>query len=429
MSFLRNIFRKKATAIDQNAIAKTYPAYADGSIEQKRAQAQKDSSAEEFLDYWIKKAVDMRASDVHFEKYRNYVKVRYRIDGKLQTIKQLPVNLHSSIVTRVKILSRLKIDEKRIPQDGRFSLEHNKKKFDVRVSILPGYLGECIVMRLLQGDGEQFSLQKLGAREYDIQRLDKLIAVQNGIIIVAGPTGSGKSTTLYSIIKKISSSERKVLTVEDPVEYQLAGINQVSVNETIGMTFASALRSMLRQAPNVILIGEIRDKETAEIAIRAALTGHLVLSTVHAKDTVNAITRMLDLGVPSYLIAATLRGVLSQRLVRKTCEDCHEIGDFDAEFLLDLVPEYKITGNEKTVIAKGCPKCFDSGYRGRKAVMEILAVTKELQALIDQKANEDEIRELATKQGTQTIREIAIEHFTNGEIAEEALLSLLAEMN
>lgn len=429
MTFLRSFFRKKATCLDHNTIAASYPTYSDGSIEQQRAQAKKDSSAEEFLDYWIKKAVDMRASDVHFEKYRSYVKIRYRIDGKLQTIKQLPENLHSSIVTRVKILSKLKIDEKRIPQDGRFSLEHDNQKFDVRVSILPGYLGECIVMRLLQGDGEQFSLKKLGARDHDIQRLNKLISVQNGIIIVAGPTGSGKSTTLYSIIKQISSSERKVITVEDPVEYQLQGINQVSVNETIGMTFAAALRSMLRQAPNVILIGEIRDKETAAIAIRAALTGHLVLSTVHAKDTVNAITRMLDLGIPSYLIAATLRGVLSQRLVRKTCENCQEILEFDAKFLLDLVPDYKITGNEKTLIAKGCPQCFDSGYRGRKAVMEILSVTKEIQTLIDNKATEDDIRTLAIKQGTQTIREIAIEHFTNGQIAEEALLSLLAEMN
>lgn len=426
MSIFRSLFRKKANSLERENLVDLVQS--DGSEVDEKTSKKGGNSVEEFLDYWLKKAVDMRASDVHFEKYREYVKVRYRIDGKLQTIKKLPVNLHGSLVTRVKILSKLKIDEKRIPQDGRFSLEHHGGKFDVRVSILPGYLGECMVLRLLQGDGSSFSLQKLGAREEDISKLEKLIAIQNGIIIVAGPTGSGKSTTLYSIVQKVSSPERKVITVEDPVEYQLSGINQVSVHEAIGMTFAAALRSMLRQAPNIILVGEIRDKETAEIAIRSALTGHLVLSTVHAKDTVNAITRLLDLGVPSYLIAATLRGVLSQRLVRKLCPHCIEKKPLIPELINDIIPEYKIKGGEFFCESKGCEHCCDTGYKGRNAVMEILPISENIQKMIDGKCDEDQLRKQAQKEGMQTLREIAVEHFVHGELGKEALLNLLAEM-
>jgi type IV pilus assembly protein PilB len=428
MSLFRSLFRKHSKLSEEQV----QEAYADRDEEGNTIATgtqKKNSSAEEFLDFWIQKAVEMEASDVHFERYRTYVKIRYRIDGKLQTIKKLPVNLHSGLVTRVKILSKLKIDEKRVPQDGRFSLINDDKKFDVRVSILPGYLGECMVMRLLRSDGENFSLQKLGARDQDVEKLSDLVSIQNGIIVVAGPTGSGKSTTLYSIIKKVSSPERKVITVEDPVEYQLSGINQVSVNETIGMTFATALRSMLRQAPNIILVGEIRDKETAEIAIRAALTGHLVLSTVHAKDTINAITRLLDLGVPSYLVAATLRGVLSQRLVRKLCPHCAKEGVFHAEFLKEIAPEFPIPEDVKVSEPVGCTHCLNTGYKGRQAVMEILPVSDAIQKLIDQKSDEDEIRQRAHEEGMETLREIALEHYVQGEIGQEALLALLAEMN
>ncbi|MDR1366505.1 MAG: GspE/PulE family protein [Puniceicoccales bacterium] len=424
----RSLFRKRPKLPDVKALEPYAKKDSEGNVIAASAQ-KKNSSAEEFLDFWIQKAVEMEASDIHFERYRTYVRVRYRIDGNLKTIRNLPVNLHSGIVTRVKILSKLKIDEKRIPQDGRFSLTNGDKKFDVRVSILPGYLGECIVMRLLSSDGENFSLQKLGARDRDVEKLNRLVSIQNGIIVVAGPTGSGKSTTLYSIIKKISSPERKVITVEDPVEYQLSGINQVSVNETIGMTFATALRSMLRQAPNIILVGEIRDRETAEIAIRAALTGHLVLSTVHAKDTINAITRLLDLGVPSYLVAATLRGVLSQRLVRKLCPHCAKAGVFDPEFLKEIAPEFPIPEDAKVSEPVGCERCLNMGYKGRQAVMEILPVSGTIQKLIDRKSDEDIMRQQACQEGMETLREIALEHYVHGEIGQEALLALLAEMN
>jgi type II secretory ATPase GspE/PulE/Tfp pilus assembly ATPase PilB-like protein len=433
MAILRSLFHKRSKLADTTAFEVPVEVVEEegGAKEEVSTStaSKKNSSAEDFLDQWIQQAVEMRASDVHFERYRTYVKIRYRIDGRLQTIKNLPAHLHSGLVTRVKILAKLKIDEKRIPQDGRFSLVNGDKKFDVRVSILPGYLGECLVMRLLQSNSDLFSLQRLGARDKDVLKLEQLVAIQNGIIVVAGPTGSGKSTTLYSIIKKISSPERKVITVEDPVEYQLEGINQVSVNETIGMTFAAALRSMLRQAPNIILVGEIRDKETAEIAIRAALTGHLVLSTVHAKDTVNAITRLLDLGVPSYLIAATLRGVLSQRLIRKLCSNCAKEGQFDSLTLKEIAPEYEITGNEHVREPVGCDQCLKTGYKGRQAVMEILPVSEKVQKMIDQRLDEDTIRQQARSEGVETLREIALEHYTHGEIGYEALLALLAEMS
>ena len=431
MSILRSFFHKYSKPPKDNAAIEQFKESAGPAESNSANQKKLNSSAEEFLDYWLQKAVDMRASDVHFERYRNYVKIRYRIDGKLQTIRKLPVNLHSGLVTRVKILSKLKIDEKRIPQDGRFSLVNGDKKFDVRVSILPGYLGECMVMRLLSSTGENFSLQKLGARKKEVEKLGKLITIQNGIIIVAGPTGSGKSTTLYSIIKQISSAERKVITVEDPVEYQLSGINQVSVNESIGMTFAAALRSMLRQAPNIILVGEVRDKETAEIAIRAALTGHLVFTTIHAKDTVNAITRLFDLGIAPYLIAATLRGVLSQRLIRKLCPHCIKPGTFDPEVFKKIAPDMEIPPIESMSINEpgGCDECFGTGYKGRQAVMEILPVSDAIQKMIDKKSNEDEIRAQAKKEGMETLKEIALDHYLHGEVGREALMGLFAEIS
>jgi type II secretory ATPase GspE/PulE/Tfp pilus assembly ATPase PilB-like protein len=428
MSLFRSLFRKRSKSSSAKVL-ETYTQEDDEGNVIPQSTPRKTSSTEEFLDFWIQKAIEMGASDIHFECYRTYVKVRSRIDGKLKIIKKLPVNLHSSLVTRIKILSKLKIDEKRVPQDGRFSLANSDKKFDIRVSILPGYFGECIVLRLLRSDGEDFSLQRLGARDKDVEKLSNLISIPNGVIVTAGPTGSGKSTTLYSIIKKVSSPERKVITVEDPVEYQLAGINQVSVNETIGMTFARALRSMLRQAPNIILVGEIRDRETAEIAIRPALTGHLVLSTVHAKDTINAITRLLDLGIPPYLIAATLRGVLSQRLVRKLCPHCAKEDTLDPKFLKEIAPEFPIPEDAKVNKSLGCAHCLNTGYKGRQAVMEILPVSEAIQKMIDRKSDEDEIRRQAHEEGMEAMRKIALEHYVHGEISCEALLTLLAEIN
>lgn len=405
MSFLRSFFRKHIQAIDPNI---------------RRAFASKHS-AEDVLDYWLYKAIDMAASDIHFERYQTYLKIRYRIDGKLQTIRQLAIPLHSGMVTRVKILANLKIDEKRVPQDGRFSLLYKKQKWDIRVSILPGYFGECMVLRLLNAESNHFSLETLGARPQDIQLLTQLTSVPNGMIVIAGPTGSGKSTTLYALIQQIASPERKVITVEDPVEYQLPGVSQVAVNEAIGMTFATALRSLLRQAPNIILVGEIRDRETAEIAIRAALTGHLVLTTVHAKNAVNVITRFLDFDIPPYLIAATLRAVVAQRLVRTLCPHCYRKKFFDPSHF----PELTLDATCEIGTADGCEHCFHTGYKGRRAVMEILPIRETIAKLIDQRCSEDQIQQQA---GMQTLREVAIQQFQEGILGEEALQTLLAEV-
>jgi type II secretory ATPase GspE/PulE/Tfp pilus assembly ATPase PilB-like protein len=430
MSLFRSIFRSKAKENGREAIAG--PGI-DGSEINSPSSAeailQRKTSPEEFLDHWLRQAIEMRASDIHFEKFRTYLKVRYRVDGKLQTIAKLPENLHGGLIARIKILTKLKIDEKRLPQDGRFSIKHHSEQFDVRVSILPGYFGECVVLRLLQSDGRMFSLQNLGARQVDMEKLEQLIKVQNGIIVVAGPTGSGKSTTLYSIIRKISSPERKVITVEDPVEYQLPGINQVSVNEAIGMTFAAVLRSMLRQAPNIILIGEIRDKETAEIAIRAALTGHLVLSTVHAKDTISAITRLRDLGIPSYLIAATLRGVLSQRLARKLCPKCLNPEKPDRKLIEEIIPGHGIPDEATAYEPKGCEHCLGTGHRGRLALFELLPISDAMQKLIHRQVDEDQLRNLARNESMEFLKNVALDHYLHGRIGRTSLLSLITELS
>ncbi|MDR2735851.1 MAG: GspE/PulE family protein [Puniceicoccales bacterium] len=429
MSLLRSIFRNKAKETGEKSNAKDNTDIQETNPSQEAETVSRDKvSPEEFLDHWIIQAIETGASDIHFEKFRTYLRVRYRVDGRLRTIAKLPENLHGGVIARIKILAKLKIDEKRLPQDGRFSIKHREEQFDVRVSILPGYLGECVVLRLLQSDEKMFSLKNLGAREIDIKKLEELVAVQNGIIIVAGPTGSGKSTTLYSIIKKISSSERKVITVEDPVEYQLAGINQVSVNETIGMTFATALRSMLRQAPNIILIGEIRDKETAEIAIRAALTGHLVLSTVHAKDTISAITRLGDLGIPSYLIAATLRGVMAQRLARKPCLKCLTPGEPDRKLIDEISTGYSIPDDVTVYEPSGCNHCFGTGHQGRLALFEILHISDAMQKLIHGRSDEDQLRALAKTEGIEFLKNVTIDQYLHGRIGRETLMSLAAEM-
>ncbi|MDR1458496.1 MAG: GspE/PulE family protein [Puniceicoccales bacterium] len=430
MSLFRSIFRSKAKENGPEAMAEhPIDTQQTNSPQPIEAILREKTSPEEFLDHWIRQAIDIGTSDIHFEKFRTQLRVRYRIDGKLRTIAKLPENLHGGLLVRIKILAKLKIDEKRLPQDGRFSIEHNSDQFDIRVSILPGYFGECVVLRLLQSDCSRFSLKNLGVRKIDIEKLERLVGIQNGIIIVAGPTGSGKSTTLYSIIQKISSPERKVITVEDPVEYQLPGVNQVSVNEAIGLSFAAVLRSMLRQAPNIILVGEIRDKETAEIAIRAALTGHLVLSTVHAKDSISSITRLRDLGVPSYLIAATLRGVLSQRLVRKPCTNCLNPTEPDRKLIEGIIPGHRIPNKVTVYEPSGCEHCLGTGHRGRLALFELLPISDAMEKLIHHRMDEDQLRALARDEAVKFLKNVALDHYFDGRIGRESLLALITELS
>jgi type II secretory ATPase GspE/PulE/Tfp pilus assembly ATPase PilB-like protein len=414
----------------EERVAYELPMSSQESLKRGRHQGRRilHSNPEEFLDYWLHRAIDARASDIHFECFKELLVVRYRIDGVLKKITDVPNTLHSGLVTRIKLLSYLRLDERRVPQDGRFAFEHAGQSFDFRVSVIPSYWGESVALRILGHDDRTTDLQSLGASEEQAIEIDMMMNASNGMILVVGPTGSGKSTTLYAVIKKISSPERKVLTVEDPVEYQIDGVNQIAVNERVGMTFARALRAMLRQAPNVILVGEIRDKETAEMTIRAALTGHLVLSTVHARDTTNAVTRLVDLGIPSYLIAATLRGILSQRLVQKLCPSCARPVPCDEAFLKRSGHEGPLPTDTVTYEAVGCEHCLQTGYRGRLAAYEVLPIDAGWRERIHNYADEDVLRQKFLQEGRKSMRESAIHHYLKGHSDLNQVRGIVAEV-
>jgi general secretion pathway protein E/type IV pilus assembly protein PilB len=353
----------------------------------------------------IVEAFKMRASDIHLEPMAKTFRVRYRIDGMLQEMKSPPKRLQASIISRLKIQSNMSIAEHRIPQDGRIQMQVGGKAIDLRVSCLPTSHGESIVMRILDKEGLRLGLAELGFFTDDQQTFERLIGLPDGILLVTGPTGSGKTTTLYACLNYINRPDRKIITVEDPVEYVLAGINQVQVNEQIGMTFAAALRSMLRQAPNVIMLGEIRDLETATIAINASLTGHLVFSTLHTNDAPSAVTRLIDIGVKPFLVASSTRALMAQRLVRKICKRCAEPmtpneGELRA---LNIDPETVPNANFRR--GKGCPECGKSGYRGRMGIFEIFVIDDDARRLIYEKVPANVLRARAREMGMRTLRE------------------------
>lgn len=349
----------------------------------------------------IEQAVKQRASDIHIEPFESFIKVRYRIDGELQEMMTPSKATHSAIITRIKIMGKLDIAEKRLPQDGRVEAVIDGREIDLRISVMPTVYGEKIVIRLL--DRSVFITQKsqLGFTEENLRQFDKVIMSPNGIILVTGPTGSGKSTTLYSILKELNKPNKNIITVEDPVEYRMEGVNQVQVNLKAGMTFASSLRSILRQDPDIIMIGEIRDSETAQIAVRAAITGHLVLSTMHTNDAASTVVRLVDMGIEPYLVANSLVGVVSQRLVRRICDNCRTRvvpKDFEKELL-------GLQGNESVYKGKGCSACGNTGYKGRVAVHEIMSVTKTMREYINNRNSIDDIKQAVIEQGTVTLKE------------------------
>ena len=346
----------------------------------------------------FEQAITSRASDIHIEPFENEIKVRYRIDGVLYDVLKLDIGILSSLVARIKIIGNMDIAEKRIPQDGRTTYIFSDKIYDMRISSLPCVYGEKIVVRVIDKSAFVRSKAELGLTEEDEEKFNKLIAAPHGIILVCGPTGSGKSTTLYTILNELNTGTRNIITVEDPVESTIEGINQVEVNTKAGLTFAAALRSILRQDPDIIMIGEIRDRETADMAIRAAITGHLVLSTIHTNDAASAITRLVDMGIENFLISSSLVGVISQRLVRKLCSYCKEPYEPSEEekILLDI----KQDENVKLYRKRGCHICDRKGYYGRTGVYEILIVTKELRKLINKKdVSSEEIKELLSNRG------------------------------
>jgi general secretion pathway protein E/type IV pilus assembly protein PilB len=372
----------------------------------------------------ILEAIQRRASDIHMEPLEKRFRVRYRIDGVLLEVENPPKRLQLSIVSRLKIMANISIAEKRIPQDGRIQIMVNGRQLDLRVSSLPTAHGESIVMRILDKEGLQLGLPQLGFFSDDQKEMERLIAMPDGIVLVTGPTGSGKTTTLYSCLHHINKPDRKIITVEDPVEYQLNGINQVPVRADVGMTFASALRSMLRQAPNIVMIGEIRDLETAEIAINASLTGHMVFSTLHTNDAPSAVTRLIDIGVKPFLVSTSLRAVLGQRLVRKICPKCTQPYQPTAAELRSLNISPAMASAANFAKGTGCANCNGTGFRGRLVIVELFLINEDVQRLIYENTGSARLRDKARSFGMRTMREDGLRKVTAGLTTIDEVVSI-----
>ena len=389
-----------------------------------------DAPLIKLVNQMIVDAFKMRASDIHLEPLSKAFRLRYRIDGMLHEMKAPPKRLQAAIIARLKIQSNMSIAEHRIPQDGRIQSQVGNKLIDLRVSCLPTSHGESIVMRILDKEGLRLGLAELGFFTDDQQTFEKLIGLPDGILLVTGPTGSGKTTTLYSCLHFINRPDRKIITVEDPVEYILAGINQVQVNETVGLTFAMALRSILRQAPNVIMIGEIRDLETATIAINASLTGHLVFSTLHTNDAPSAVTRLIDIGVKPFLVASSTRALMAQRLVRKVCRKCTAPHQPSEAELRSLNLDVNSLQNANFVLGKGCADCSQTGFRGRMGIFEIFVIDDEARKLIYEKVSSSVLRSRAREMGMRTLREDGVRKVMGGlTTAEEVIRATVGDVD
>jgi type IV pilus assembly protein PilB len=356
------------------------------------------------VDQLLAEAVHVGATDIHLNPEERETVIRFRIDGLLRSVTRLPAIIHSPLVTRIKVMAGLDISERRLPQDGEIQLSLGQRRLDLRVSTIPTVFGENVVLRLLDHSRVLLGLADLGFLPEDVQRLDRLFHRPNGIILVTGPTGSGKTTTLYAALRTLDSEKLNIMTLEDPVEYQIPGIRQSQISEKAGFTFAAGLRSLMRQDPDVILVGEMRDQETAEIALRAALTGHLVFSTLHTTSAVGTIARLRDMGIKDYLLSATLVGILAQRLVRRVCASCHEMREAlpgEKEFL-GLDPDAEVRIPE----AKGCANCHQTGYKGRFAIYELLEVSPTIARAISHRASQQELEELARREGLVSMKEM-----------------------
>jgi len=386
------------------------------------ADATENAPIVSIVNSLLDQAVHDKASDVHIEPAEEKVRVRFRVDGVLREVITFPKSTQAPLLSRIKIMAEMDIAEKRLPQDGRIKIMKKGREIDVRVSTLPTILGEKVVMRILDKEAVNIKLNELGFSSKNMELYTKMISNSYGLVLATGPTGSGKSTLLYATLMKLNSVAKNIITVEDPVEYRIAGVNQVSVNNKAGLTFANGLRTILRQDPNIIMVGEVRDIETAEITINAALTGHLVLSTLHTNDAPGAITRLLDMGVEPFLIVSSVRGVVAQRLVRRICPDCKMEytpgADSDERILLGIGP------NDPLVLYKGegCAQCHYTGYKGRLAIHEVMPLLPEMKKLIMQHASDQDIFALAKKQGTSTIREDGISKVLAGQTTLEELV-------
>lgn len=382
----------------------------------------KSAPAVRLVDSIISDAIKLKASDIHIEPFESHIKIRYRIDGSLKEISKYSKDIYNAFITRIKILAELNIAEKRIPQDGRILTVVDNKKVDLRVSTLPTINGEKIVIRVLDRENFLVGKEKLGMNEDDLEKVERILKNPYGIILVTGPTGSGKSTTLYTLLSELNDNSKNIITVEDPVEYVVDGINQVNVNAKAGLTFASGLRSILRQDPDVVMIGEIRDNETAEIATRASITGHIVLSTIHTNDAPSAIIRLIDMDIQPYLAASAIAGIISQRLVKKVCPMCSDTytaTDFEKEIL-------GIHSEEELLLhkGKGCGHCNSSGYAGRTGVYEVMEVTRKHREYIMRNASVDEIRDISIENGMKTLKTSCTDLVLKGMTTIEELVKI-----
>lgn len=378
-----------------------------------RSQVQ-DKPLVKLVDSIVADAIRRGCSDIHIETYERKIRVRYRLDGNLHEMSPLPFKYRAAIVSRIKIMADLDISERRLPQDGRIKVKFGDRAVDLRVSVLPTIFGEKVVMRILDPKSVNVDLTKLGFPEQSLKEFKKTIRLPFGMILVTGPTGSGKTTTLYSALKQINKTDINILTVEDPVEFNFEGINQVAVKSDIGLTFAASLRSFLRQDPDVIMVGEIRDSETAEIGVRAALTGHLVFSTLHTNDAPSTIDRLIDMSIPNYLVASCVRLIMAQRMVRKICPNCKHQVQVPSETLQML----GLTDNEikdlKVYEGKGCAECNNTGYSGRTGIFEVMPMSPAIERMILSKASSAELREQAITEGMLTLRIAALEKLKKG---------------
>jgi type II secretion system protein E len=385
-------------------------------------EAAEGASIVKFVNQILTEAIELRATDVHIEPFENTLRVRYRIDGVLQeaSVASEVKQFQAAIVSRLKILSKLDIAEKRIPQDGRIKIRIADHEIDVRVSVIPMLYGEAVVLRLLDRSSILLGLDKLGMSARDLDTMKMILERPHGIILVTGPTGSGKTTSLYAALAQINDIQRKIITIEDPIEYQLHGINQIQVSRKAGLTFASGLRSILRHDPDVVLVGEIRDAETAEIAIQASLTGHLVFSTLHTNDAPTALTRLVDMGIEPYLVASSLEAVVAQRLVRVICPQCKE--QLSTREVMPLRQRFGNVLPGSLYKGQGCTHCQGTGYRGRVGIFEMMVVTDDIRSLILENASARELRRVASRQGTTSLREDGFRHLSEGRTTIEEIL-------
>ncbi len=389
-----------------------------------------DKPVMQFVNKVISDAVRRQASDIHFEPYESVMRIRFRIDGKLIEAMKIPWQLKNPVGSRIKIMSQMDISEKRLPQDGRIKVRMDgNQEIDLRVSTLPTLFGEKIAMRILDKSFLQLDMKKLGFSELQLRDFKNAIHKPYGMILVTGPTGSGKTTTLYSALSDLNNTTVNISTAEDPVEYNIAGTNQVQVNEEINLTFASALRSFLRQDPDIIMVGEIRDFETAEVAVKAALTGHLVLSTVHTNNASSTVLRLINMGVEPFLVASSTNLIIAQRLIRKVCEGCKTVHKIDYPLLSGLGFKDEDIKNTVFYKGKGCPACMNTGYRGRIAIYEVLNITDDIRELIYKNANQLEIEQTAIKNGMITLAQAAKEKFLAGITSLDEILQYIGNYN